>query len=299
MGPTGPTTRSRHARLVDRRSGQPARREDLEQASNGLGSDSERPVFIFGLPRSGTTLTEQVLASHSRVHGSGELPLAREAFDALPATLGLDLEPAACLGRLDATAARRLAAAHLDCLSALDATADRVVDKMPDNYLYLGLLATLFPRARFIHCRRDLRDVAVSCWMTHFRQIRWANDPAHIAHRFKNYVGLMDHWRSALPVPVLEVSYEEMVADLEGQARRLLSFCGLDWEPSCLAFHETSRPTCRTEEAWRRSAGRSTTARSPAGGTTSWRWPRCSPCCLRLTELGTTPTPRPSRSSEA
>ena len=76
---------------------------------------------------------------------------------------------------------------------------------MPDNYLYLGLLATLFPRAMFIHCRRDLRDVAVSCWMTDFRTIRWANDPAHIAHRFSEYRRLMDHWRTVQPVPVHEV----------------------------------------------------------------------------------------------
>ncbi len=109
---------------------------------------------------------------------------------------------------------------------------------MPDNYLYLGLLAALFPRAKFIHCRRDLRDMAVSCWMTNFRQIRWACDPEHIASRFRAYQRLMEHWRQVLPVPVLEVDYEETVADLEGVARRLVAWCGLEWEPACLAFHE-------------------------------------------------------------
>ena len=113
---------------------------------------------------------------------------------------------------------------------------------MPDNYLYLGLLAALFPRAKFIHCRRDLRDVAVSCWMTHFRHLRWANDPEHIAARFREYQRLMEHWRAVLPVSVLEVHYEETVADLPGAARRLVEWCGLDWEPACLAFHEGKRP---------------------------------------------------------
>jgi hypothetical protein len=127
-------------------------------------------------------------------------------------------------------------------LEELNADRSRVVDKMPDNYLYLGLLAALFPRAKFIHCRRDLRDVAVSCWMTNFRQIRWANDPDHIVGRFEVYRRMMEHWRRVLSVPVLAVDYEETVADLEGVARQLADWCGLAWEPACLAFHERKRP---------------------------------------------------------
>ena len=143
---------------------------------------------------------------------------------------------------------RRLAQRHLDQLRTLNATAARVVDKMPDNYLYLGLLAALFPRAKFIHCRRDLRDVAVSCWMTQFRHLRWANDLEHIAARFAEYQRLMEHWRAVLPVPLLEVDYEETVADLPGWRGGLVEWCGLDWEPACLAFHEGKRPV-RTASA--------------------------------------------------
>ena len=114
---------------------------------------------------------------------------------------------------------------------------------MPENYLYLGLIATLFPRARIIHCRRDLRDVAVSCWMTNFRHIRWAADPEHIAARFAEYRRLMDHWRRVLPLPILEVEYEDTVADARiGGPSHDRRWCGLEWDPSCLAFHETSRP---------------------------------------------------------
>jgi tetratricopeptide (TPR) repeat protein len=208
----------------------------------GFGIDSERPIFIVGLPRSGTTLTEQILASHSQVFGAGEQSHARESFESLPRVLGRPGPPLACLEHLDRQSGRGVAQAHLDRLSALDAAKPRVVDKMPDNYLQLGLLATLFPRARLIHCRRDLRDVAVSCWMTNFKHLRWSADPEHIGSRFAQYRRVMDHWRQTLPVPLFEVDYEETVADLEGVARRLIAWCGLEWEPQCLAFHETKRP---------------------------------------------------------
>jgi Sulfotransferase family len=205
----------------------------------GFGLETERPIFIVGLPRSGTTLTEQILASHSQVFGAGELRFARDDFEALAAGDDRGLE---ALAHLDQPTARRVGEQHLARLRELNADRPRVADKMPDNYLYLGLLAALFPRAKFIHCRRDLRDIAVSCWMTNFRHIRWANDPDHIASRFEEYRRLMRHWRQVLPVPVLEVDYEETVGDLEGVARRLVDWCGLEWEPACLAFHEGKRP---------------------------------------------------------
>jgi hypothetical protein len=205
----------------------------------GWGLETERPIFIFGLPRSGTTLTEQILAGHSQVFGAGELRLGHEDLEALGSSQS---DPQERLGRLEPDIARRVAQRHLDRLGELNQSVPRVADKMPDNYLCLGLLATLFPRARFIHCRRDLRDVAVSCWMTHFRQIRWANDPQHIASRFHEYERLMAHWRQTLPVSMLEVDYEETVSDLDGVARRLVAWCGLPWEPACLEFHRVRRP---------------------------------------------------------
>jgi tetratricopeptide (TPR) repeat protein len=208
----------------------------------GFGLEIERPIFIVGLPRSGTTLTEQILANHSQVFGAGELALAHDGFTSLPEWMGRDASPLECLGQLDREIARLLANRHLDRLREQNAQAQHVADKMPDNYLYLGYLAVLFPNAKFIHCRRDLRDVGVSCWMTHFRQIRWACDLEHIASRFRTYQRLMEHWRQVLPVPVLEVDYEETVADLEGVARRLVAWCGLEWEPACLRFHEGRRP---------------------------------------------------------
>jgi tetratricopeptide (TPR) repeat protein len=218
----------------------------------GAGLTTRRPVFVFGLPRSGTTLIEQVLASHTQVHGAGELRLGRKSFEALHSA-----------PMLDATRIRRLAEQHDQQLQTLEGgRAERVVDKMPDNYMYLGLLAAMFPQAIFIHCRRDLRDVAVSCWMTDFRSLRWANDPGHIAGRFRQYRRLMDHWRAVLPVAIHEVAYEETVGDLEPVAHKLVAACGLDWEPACLEFHRTQRPV-RTasvvqvrQPVYKQSAGR-------------------------------------------
>ena len=134
----------------------------------------------------------------------------------------------------------------------------------------LGLLASLFPRAKFIHCRRDLRDVAVSCWMTHFQEIRWANDQQHIASRFHDYQRMMEHWRTVLPVPLLEVDYEETVADLEGVARRLVAWCGLEWEPACLEFHQANGRCERPAPS--RCASRSSGRRWEDGSTTNTPW---------------------------
>jgi tetratricopeptide (TPR) repeat protein len=222
---------------------------DFFQRVRGFGLESELPVFVVGLPRSGTTLIEQILASHSQIFGAGEITLAQDTMTALGGE-GADLIEG--LRRMDRPTAGRLASRHLERLRAFSPEALRIVDKMPDNYLYLGLLASLFPRAKFIHCRRDLRDVAVSCWMTHFREIHWASDQQQIASRFHEYQRLMEHWREVLPVPLLEVDYEETVADLEGVARKLVARCGLAWEPACLEFHQakrlvrTARPTAAT-----------------------------------------------------
>jgi hypothetical protein len=149
---------------------------------------------------------------------------------------------------LDRETAVRLAARHVEKLRAFSPAALRIIDKMPENYLYLGLLAALFPRAKLVHCRRDLCDVALSCWMTHFQEVPWANDLQHMASRFEQYQRLMEHWRKVLPVPFLEVDYEETVDDLEGAARKLLDWCGLQWEPGCLEFHRAKRPV-RTASA--------------------------------------------------
>ena len=204
----------------------------------GFGLESELPVFVVGLPRSGTTLIEQILASHSGVFGAGEVQLAADTM----AALGQGENSLDGLRSLDRVMAQRLASRHLERLRQFSPAALRIVDKLPDNYIFLGLLTSLFPRAKFIHCRRDVRDVAVSCWTTHFRTIHWTNDQGHIVSRFRQYQQIMEHWRKVLPARLLDVDYEETVADLEGAARRLVAWCGLEWEPRCLEFHRTPWP---------------------------------------------------------
>jgi hypothetical protein len=208
---------------------------------HGWGLETEVPVFVVGLPRSGTSLTEQILASHPRTHGAGELVFIRAAYRGIPALVGEQGPGVECVDQLGRAHVRVLASEYFDHVQRLAPDADRIVDKMPDNYLMLGLIATLFPRVRVIHMRRDLRDVGLSCWLTYFRHIRWAYDLEHIGRRTQQYLRLMEHWRRVLPLPMLEVDYEEVVADLEPAARKLVAWCGLEWDPACLAFHRTKR----------------------------------------------------------
>ena len=193
------------------------------------------------MPRSGTTLVEQILASHPRVFGADELQLVSRMFDSLPAAIGRKESPLDCLQHLDRQSIQRIGRLHLDALAALNDSADRIVDKMPENTLFLGLIAVLFPRATVIHCRRDMRDVALSCWMTHFVNLRWACDSHHIATRIRDYRRLMDHWHAVLPVRILDVDYEAMVDEPERTSRELLARCGLEWDPACLEFFKTRR----------------------------------------------------------
>ncbi|MDB5392299.1 MAG: sulfotransferase [Planctomycetaceae bacterium] len=207
-----------------------------------FGHSSRRPVFIVGMPRSGTTLTEQILASHPQVHGAGERRFATLGFNLLPHFHGVQLPPLDCLAQLTAEQVQKIAEWHLDRLTELDQGRKvYVVDKMPDNYHMLGWIVTLFPHARIIHCRRDVRDVAFSCWITNFSKIRWANDLEHLADRVNQYRRVTEHFHRVLPVPILEVDYERMVADQLGSTRRMLEFLNLDWDPDCLNFHKTER----------------------------------------------------------
>ncbi len=235
-----------HRRFVDRliESFTP----DLFARLADTGDPTRQPVFVFGMPRSGTTLVEQILAGHSRVHGAGELRHAAKTFDAISEVVGRDDSLTEALNTLDGTGLKRLADRYLEGVRELlrreptMSPPDRVVDKMPDNYLYVGMLSLLFPRATFLHVLRDPRDVALSCWLTNFRSIRWANDVDHLAERFHQHRRIMKHWRSVVPVKIHEVVYEHLIDDFEGEARRLVDACGLDWEPGCLRFHEVQRP---------------------------------------------------------
>jgi tetratricopeptide (TPR) repeat protein len=230
-----------HSRLID---GMIATfTPDFLARRRGWGEPDPRPVFVVGLPRSGTTLVEQVLASHSQVYGAGELAEARRTFRSLPELVGQpSLEPFEALNALGPVAARAASRRYLDQLhGSVRHTAARVVDKMPDNLELLGLIALLWPGARVIVCGRDLRDIAVSCRQTDFVSIDWTNDWEHLARRFADHQRILEHWKRTRPLEWLDVRYEDLVVDLEAQARRLVAYLGLDWEPACLEFHTTRR----------------------------------------------------------
>jgi tetratricopeptide (TPR) repeat protein len=230
-----------HSRFVDRTIA--TFTPEFLDARRGWGDPDPRPVFVVGMPRSGTTLLEQVLASHPQVHGAGELPDVHNIFQALPEVVGQPAENGFdALNALSAASAKRASRRYLERLDTLaPSTAIRVVDKMPDNIRFLGLIALLWPSARVIICHRDCRDIAVSCRQTDFAAIRWTNDWEHIASRLADHQRIVAHWRQTRPVNWLDVRYEDMVGDLEGHARRLIDFLGLEWDPACLEFHSTRR----------------------------------------------------------
>jgi tetratricopeptide (TPR) repeat protein len=199
------------------------------------GSASELPVFIVGMPRSGTSLAEQILASHPAVFGAGEVIFWNAAYDAY--------RDAELDGKTDAALIPDMAADYINRLTAMSGPALRVVDKMPANFLYAGLIHAAFPKARIIHMQRHPIDTCLSIYFQNFFNIGpYANDFDNLAHYYRQYLRITDHWRAVLPATTwLEVPYEALIDDQEGWTRRMLDFIGLPWDPKCLDFHQTDR----------------------------------------------------------
>jgi len=207
----------------------------------------EKPVFIVGMPRSGTSLVEQILASHPAVYGAGELDFVNRIFFGLLDMLRANIADfPECLDRLTTAHLDGLAEVYLLPLNAFDPHAARITDKMPLNFLHLGLIGMLFPDARIIRCIRDPMDTCLSCFMTSFAQgNEFTHDLAHLGHFYRQHERLMAHWQSVIDLPILDVYYEQMITDQEGQSRRMIEFLGLRWDERCLRFYETKR-ACMT-----------------------------------------------------
>jgi tetratricopeptide (TPR) repeat protein len=196
---------------------------------------SEPPIFIVGMPRSGTSLAEQILASHPAVFGAGEVIFWNAAYDAY--------RDAEIAGTSAATLIPGMAADYLNRLTAMSGGALRVVDKMPANFFYAGLIHAAFPQARIIHMQRHPVDTCLSIYFQNFFNIGpYANDFDNLAHYYRQYLRVTDHWRTVLPATaLLEIPYEALIDDQEGWSRRMLDFVGLPWDPRCLDFHQTDR----------------------------------------------------------
>lgn len=200
------------------------------------------PVFIVGMPRSGTSLTEQILASHSRVYGAGELPWIPRLADSMAAGVGDARAFPVCLRGMNLEALDRLAEEYLRSSPTDVGGALYVTDKLPVNFHYLGLIALLLPGARIIHCARDPRDTALSIFAQYFGlRIPFAYRLEDIAAFYREYVRLMCHWEAVLPLPLHTVHYEALASNPEPIIRGLISFLGLDWESACLAPHRSKR----------------------------------------------------------
>jgi tetratricopeptide (TPR) repeat protein len=185
------------------------------ESFEGESDPSSVPIFVLGMPRSGSTLIEQILASHPKIHGAGERPALWDTARTWLAGL-----PAVAVGKT------------------------RVVDKLPGNFLRIGLIRRILPNAKVIHTIRDPVDTCVSCYSKLFTSGQhFSYDLGELGRYYRRYQDLMTHWRSVLPPgAMLDVAYEDVVDDLEGQARRLIAYCGLPWDDRCLSFHKTIRP---------------------------------------------------------
>ena len=207
------------------------------------------PIFIVGMPRSGTTLVEQILASHPEVAGLGELPHITEIAHGISQWSSAAGEYPAALAGLGESDWARAAKLYMNRLG-WTGSESYVSDKMPGNFQYLGFISLLFPNARILHCRRDALDVCVSCFTTDFAQGQeWSYDLAELGIYYGLYLDLMAYWRRVLPLQIYDIQYESVVEDLAGQARALLDFCGLDWHPACLDFHRSKRPVLTASNA--------------------------------------------------
>lgn len=237
---------------------------DFIEKMHAFGNPSELPVFIVGMPRSGTTLTEQILARHPAVHSGGEMVLLHGI---LRKHLGRKyrLELANGLADMDSETFARIGTELVTGLTQIADGASRITDKMPSNFLLSGWLHALLPNARIIHCQRSPLDTCVSCYTTLFnRSHEFSNDLEDLGRYYSVYLDMMAHWRSLLPAERLfELNYEALVADPEPVVRRMLDFIGLPWDPACLTFGKTSK-TVQTASVLQ--------VRQPLYGSSVGRW---------------------------
>ncbi|MDP7469145.1 MAG: sulfotransferase [Alphaproteobacteria bacterium] len=206
------------------------------------GCHDKTPIFILGMPRSGTTLVEQILASHPRVHGAGELKiLPRIVFSHFDKVKGVKFPGS--IRQVDGADFKCLGAEYINEAREHSGKTMFLTDKMPDNYFFIGIIKLALPNAKVIHCKRNPADNCLSLFKSYFpdRGHNYAYDLVELGRYYNFYHDLMEHWHSVIPGFVHDIQYEDIVADQAGQTRTLLEYCGLEWDDACLAFHKTNR----------------------------------------------------------
>jgi hypothetical protein len=221
------------------------------------------------MPRSGTTLVEQILSSHPEIAAGGELAFWGEQAS----HFGMDAR-----GRINLAWLNAAARDYRALLNGVSPTARRVTDKRPQNFYFIGLIHSAFPRARIIHCRRHPVDTCLSIYFQNFAgKMDFAYDRGDLLSVYRQYLRLMAHWRNVLPINCfLEIQYEELVADREAIGQKMIKFCGLDWNDACLHSEHNRRPV-RTASMWQ--------ARQPVYRTSVARWRHYEPWLGALREL--------------
>ncbi len=215
--------------------------KDFFERKRGVGCDSDLPVFIVGLPRSGTTLVEQILSSHGSIHGAGEL----ESFAGVDHAIAHRFRPEKpapdCMTLIDQETADEFSARYLEELRLRSKTAARVVDKLPGNFVRIGLIKTLFPNAYIVHCSRNALDTCVSLYFHYFQALTCSFDLRELGQFYLDYRHLMDHWEALFPNSIFEVRYEELVRDPETVSKALIDYLDLPWDARCLEFYKNTR----------------------------------------------------------
>ncbi len=232
-----------------------------------LGSVSKLPVFIVGMPRSGTTLTEQIIASHPDAAGAGEVDFWGKAYTAMPLRLNSDTPFPECINEMNTEQAQDIAALYEETLHKIvgkDIRPQRITDKMPHNFFHLGLIARLFPNAKIIHTKRDPIDTCLSIFFQNFNEHHaYATNLSHLGSYYQQYERIMHHWHSLLPGRIMDINYADTIADPEFWTRKLIEHVGLEWNDACLAPHKLER-SVMTPSHWQ--------VRQPIYKTSVERW---------------------------
>ncbi|MFT7638879.1 MAG: tetratricopeptide (TPR) repeat protein [Pirellulaceae bacterium] len=217
--------------------------KELFDRRKGEGTSTASPIFIVGMPRSGTTLLEQILSSHPDVEGAGELRDLSSIAETISQHHPEKIKYPEYIDSVPSNVIAGFGEAYAKRVGSMFPTAKQIVDKMPHNFLFLGLISQMLPNAKIIHAKRHPLDTCLSCYFQRFRASQeFSYKQEHLAVYFKHYERLMQHWAAVLPIPYYTAVYEQLVADPENEVRELLEFCGLPWDDQCLDFHKTERP---------------------------------------------------------
>lgn len=209
------------------------------------------PIFIIGMPRSGSTLIDQILSSHPKVCSIGESTKLLDILSEVGENKKIENDYLYLLRNLNCSDLTSIQNQYFDEICNLSDTTTHIVNKTLSHFRELGLISVLFPNARIIHAKRHPLDIGLSCFFIAFnsKNMSWANDLSSIGEYYRSYADLMGYWKKTLSIPILDIQYEDIITDIETHSKRIIEFCGLDWNEKCLEFYKTKRGV-HTASVW-------------------------------------------------